>query len=98
VKFVAAHLRKEGVAQDDESPRLDRGAAFEARTRRPRLDHRVLRQIVGKIGIARQAAPISAQMRDDASEKRLEFAVRQAVIFLRTRRSSRAGHQSLGLF
>src|SRR3546814_14915095 len=71
VKLDAAHLRQEGVAQDHEGPRLDRRPALEAVARRPRLDPRVLGQVVGQIGFARQAAAIGDQMRYHPGQKGL---------------------------
>ena len=73
----AAHLAQEQVAKDDEGPGAHIGAGLEPLPRRPRLEQRLLDQIVGEVAAAGQRAAEGAQMRDDRRQLFLEFGIGQ---------------------
>ena len=75
-EFPAAHLRQETIAQDDESPALHAGRAGDiGGARFPRLQHGFLHQIVGEVGIPRQAAAKGAQVRQHRRQFLLEARI-----------------------
>jgi hypothetical protein len=69
------HRRQEQVAHDHEHPCLEVGARPEAVPRAPGVEHRVLDQVVGPVGVARQAAREGAQMGNDLLELAFELGV-----------------------
>src|SRR5690606_22715031 len=59
-----AHLRVELVAKDGEQPRLEVGARLEGGLLVPRLDQRLLDQVVCLVAVLRQRDREGAQRRD----------------------------------
>ena len=75
----AASRGVELVAKDHEGPGLHVGAHLEAGPCVPRLERRVLRQVVGRGGVAAQSPGERAQVRDKSHEIALERLFRGGV-------------------